>query len=236
MEYGIRLELETMAEPKYRDFAAALIPNCHDMLGVRLPALRAMAKILCRGHWQAALAGEDRYFEERMLRGFVIAGAPVDIAQRAKMIWDFLPEIDNWSVCDSFCASLKDMKKEPARYWPLVRSAIESEAEFTVRFAVVSMLDHYLDTDYLPEVLALLPEIPHRGFYVRMAVAWALATAFVRDPDGVLDILRGGSLDADTRKMTIRKLLDSRRVVSPYREIIKEMQKADGKQKIPRYR
>ena len=136
-----------------------------------------------------------------------------------------MPLIDNWSVCDSFCASLKGMKKQPERYWPLVRDFVDSKEEFPLRFAVVSMLDHYLDTAYLPEILTLLPKISHPGFYVHMAVAWALATAFLRDAEAVLEILRSGELDEETQKLTIRKLLDSRRVDPMDREAIRSIRK-----------
>ena len=226
MEQRIRNRLEAMADEKYRDFSGALIPGCREMLGVRIPILRTMAKELFRGDWQAALEGEDRYFEERMLRGLIIAAVPASPEEKQRMIRDFVPLIDNWSVCDSFCASLKQMKKHPEFYWPLVRELADSKDQFTIRFAVVSMLDHYLDTAYLPEILTLLPKISHPGFYVHMAVAWALATAFLRDAEAVLEILRSGELNEETQKMTIRKLLDSRRVDPVYREEIKSMQKS----------
>lgn len=225
MEQRIRARLETMADAQYRDFSSALIPGCREMLGVRIPILRGMAKELCRGDWRDALEGEDRYFEERMLRGLVIAAVPAQPEEKCRMIRDFLPLIDNWSVCDSFCASLKQMKKDPECYWPLLRELADSGEEFTVRFAVVSMLDHYLDTAYLSEILTLLPKISHPGFYVRMAVAWALASAFLRDTQAVLELLRSGTLEEETQKMTIRKLLDSRRVAPLYREEIRSMQK-----------
>ena len=196
------------------------------MLGVRIPILRTMAKELCREDWQAALEGDDHYFEERMLRGLIIAAVPALPEEKQRMIRDFVPLIDNWSVCYSFCASLNGMKKQPELYWPLVRELADSKDEFSIRFAVVSMLDHYLDTAYLSEILTLLPKISHPGFYVHMAVAWALATAFLRDAEAVLEILRSGELDEETQKMTIRKLLDSRRVDPAYREEIKAMQKS----------
>ena len=229
MEQCIRNRLEAMADVKYRDFSSALIPGCREMLGVRIPMLRTMAKELCREEWWAALEGDDRYFEERMLRGLIIAAVPGSPEEKQRMIRDFVPLIDNWSVCDSFCASLKEMKKHPELYWPLVRELADSKDEFTVRFSVVSMLDHYLDTAYLPEILSLLPKISHPGFCVHMAVAWALSAAFLRDTEAVLSILRSGELNEETQKMTIRKLLDSRRVDPEYREEIKSMQKSREK-------
>ncbi len=56
MEWGweaVRKELQAMAEPDYRAFASGLIPGGTPMLGVRLPALRGLAKRIARGDWCA---------------------------------------------------------------------------------------------------------------------------------------------------------------------------------------
>ena len=212
MDSHIHAKLLASADPAYRDFSSALIPGCNDMLGVRIPILRAMAKELCRGEWRSALAEADKSFEERLLRGLVIAAAPLNLQDHIGEIRRFLPQIDNWSVCDSFCVSLKCMQKNPDGYWPLLLDCIHSSEEFTVRFAVVSMLDHYLDTPYLPEILTILPTVQHPGFYVRMAVAWALATAYLRDRETVTAQLKSNTLDVQTHNLTIQKIMDSRRV------------------------
>lgn len=222
----IREELKKQAEPGYRDFAGSLIPACRPLLGVRIPALRRLAKKLCQGDYEAALQGDDLYFEEQMLRGLVLAAVPGTREQRRQRIASFVPLIDNWSVCDSFCASLKDMRRAPEFYWPLVRQATDAPEEFTVRFGVVCMMDHYLDTPYLPQVLDVLLRVSHPGYYARMGVAWALATAFLRDPEAVMAILRSQQLEEETRRLTLRKLLESRRVVSPYREEIRALRDA----------
>lgn len=223
MNTAVREQLQALADPAYRDFSGSLIPNSRPLLGVRIPLLRQLAKELSRGDYETALQGDDLYFEERMLRGLVLAVLPGTPEQRRQRIASFVPLIDNWSVCDSFCASLKDMRRQPAFYWPLVQQAVDAEEEFTVRFGVVCMLDHFLDTPYLPEVLAVLPRVSHPAYYVRMAVAWALATAFLRDEEAVMAMLRSHQLDEETHRLTLRKLLESRRVVSPYREEIRAL-------------
>lgn len=50
---AVRKELQAMAEPDYRAFASGLIPGGTPMLGVRLPALRGLAKRIARGDWRA---------------------------------------------------------------------------------------------------------------------------------------------------------------------------------------
>lgn len=225
MHTDIRARLEAMAEPAYREFSSALIPGCRDMLGVRIPALRALARELSRGDWRALLSEEDRCFEERMLRGLLIASARLSDAERMEYIRSFVPQIGNWSVCDCFCSSLHCMGRSPDAYWPMLPQYLFSSEEYQVRFAAVSMLSHYLDTPYLPDVLRLLPAVTHEGYYARMAVAWALATAYPRDAAGVTDLLRAGSLDLQSHNLTIGKLIDSRRVPSGQKDALRALRR-----------
>ncbi len=57
-------------------------------------------------------ANEDS-FEEIMLKGMVIGCAKCSIEERLSFIQSFIPKINNWSVCDSFCASLKFTRESP---------------------------------------------------------------------------------------------------------------------------
>ena len=101
MHKDIRKHLEEMAEQDYQKFSAALIPGVENMLGIRLPQLRAFAKQIAKFDWQAALVEEDVYFEERMLRGMVLSYASKDMDVMLPLIADFVPLVDNWSMCDS---------------------------------------------------------------------------------------------------------------------------------------
>ena len=115
----IRKRLLDLAEPEYQKFSSSLLPGVENVLGVRLPKLRKLAEQLAAKDWKGyadSIApdggdGKEVFFEEIMLKGFLIgyarrrAKAPLsEILAEAK---DFLPLIDNWSVCDSFCSTLK---------------------------------------------------------------------------------------------------------------------------------
>lgn len=74
----IRTQLEQEAEPDYRAFQSRLAPGVTDILGVRLPRLRQIAKQIAKKdaeeyliQLQEAAAGELCY-EEKMLFGLVI--------------------------------------------------------------------------------------------------------------------------------------------------------------------
>ena len=104
MEIDIKAELVRLAEPEYAVFSRRLLPGTENVLGVRLPLLRRLARRIAKGDWAAYLdTAGDGSFEEVMLQGMVIGAIcapPQEVLARTAA---FVPKIDNWSVCDSFC-------------------------------------------------------------------------------------------------------------------------------------
>ena len=57
MKKEIRQKLLELAEADYQKFSSSLLPNIDNVLGVRLPKLRKLAKeIYTSGNWQEYLA------------------------------------------------------------------------------------------------------------------------------------------------------------------------------------
>lgn len=111
-ENTIRTQIFELIDPEYQKFSAALIPNIDNVLGVRLPELRKIAKKIAKDDWRTYLkTAEDEYFEEIMLQGMVIGYVKTDINDQLSYVASFIPKIDNWSVCDSFCIGLKFTKR-----------------------------------------------------------------------------------------------------------------------------
>ena len=63
-----RAKLIELSEPEYRDFNVSLMPGTDNVLGVRVPLVRKLAKELAKGNWREYFAqNEDIYFEETQL-------------------------------------------------------------------------------------------------------------------------------------------------------------------------
>ena len=89
----IKNELLTLAEPDYQVFASRLLPGTPNVLGVRLPHLRKMAKkIVKEGPSSFLTQSEFVYFEEIMLRGMVIGYLKnISLSQHLQFIKEFVP-------------------------------------------------------------------------------------------------------------------------------------------------
>lgn len=221
----LRAELEALAEPGYRDFQSRLIPGLPPgrLLGVRLPALRKIARRLAKGDWQTYLAGAlDDSFEETLLQGMVIGYLDVPFAALSPLIERFLPKIDNWSVCDSFCAGLKAARRYPEEMWTYLAVCRTSGRTYTVRFGVVMLL-HFVQPERLDAALAALSAVRHEDYYVKMAVAWVLSMYFAAFPAQTLCFLQETPPEDEIYRRTLQKILESKQVCAADRRIVRAL-------------
>lgn len=254
----MRKYLESLGEPSYLRFASSLIPELpvEWFLGIRLPLLRKVARRIAADRWEEWLprAGEDS-FEEVMLQGMVIGYGLDNMERRAggarglrgqeehgreergqeellgearRLIRWFLPKIDNWSVCDSFCSTLKIAGRHRAQLWPFVLDCLRSGEEYTVRFGAVLLLDYYVDGAYLGEALAELERVDHDSYYVKMAVAWALSMFYLEFPKETGAFLADCRLDDFTYHKALQKICESRRADREMKERVRAMGRKSG--------
>ena len=114
------------------------------MIGIRIPILRKYAKELLKNYETEELLNiiENEYYEEIMLQGMLIGlSKQGGIKKVQKQIEKFVPKIDNWAVCDTFCAGLKITQKHKQEIWEFLQPYLKSTKEFYTRFGVVMLLN-----------------------------------------------------------------------------------------------
>lgn len=212
----LRQKLLAMQDIKYQQFHGSLLPGIENIIGVRVPLLRKTAAVIAAESWQEyldeALPLTDIYYEETVMQGLVITLAKMPLSQKLEYITRFLPKINNWAVCDIFCATLKEAKKYPDRYWQLILDACQSEAAYTQRFAAVMLLTYFTDDSHVQDALNLLTKLPSQDYYVRMAVAWAVSIFYIQQSQATLPLLQSNTLDTFTHNKAIQKICESRRI------------------------
>lgn len=221
----VREMLKQNEDAGYREFHSRLVPGKENILGVRLPILRKMAREIGKNDWQEWFeSAEDFYYEETMLRGLVAATAKLTLEERLLRIRQFVPYMDNWAVCDSVCNSLKDAQKYPEVYWEFLTPYFTSEKEYDTRFGAVMLLSHFVKREYLEESIRRLESINHEGYYAKMAVAWAISVYFAAFPEEMYKYLvYDHDLDEFTYKKSLQKILESYRVTGDMKNKIREL-------------
>ena len=227
-------EIIKNADPVYKDFQGKLLPTVQSelILGLRAPRACAIAK-----KYSNTEAGNSflkslphKYYDENIVHAFMLGNLKCPKDELLAKIIAFLPYMDNWAVCDSFCCNAKWAQKMPVQdLWTYLFSYFHSKKEFEVRFAIVMSMCYLMNEEWLPTVFHQLEaiqlsevvseyDLPHSPYYVRMGMAWLLATALAKYPDATRAFMNRTSLPEDVKRLYVRKARESFRTrnVSPY--------------------
>ena len=216
MDSSLTRRLEQLSESDYREFAQRLTPDGKPLLGVRLGAVRAIAKELSKyNRWDTDALGspdEDQFHEEKLVRFLALAYAPIDEQERIDRLENLLDYLDSWALCDSLSTTLKKASEYPSVYRKFIKEHVHDPRPYVSRFAIVLLLNHFMTSRWIPENLVLLGQVESGHYYIKMAVAWAIATAFTASPEEVLVWFDSLSLDREPTRMAAQKVRDSKRV------------------------
>ncbi len=226
MNEEIEKKIFELADDLYKEFHSGLCPNTNNIVGVRVPILRDYAKELSKGNFRNYLDNaKDDYYEETMLQGMIIGLSKMELEERLNYIKKFVPKIDNWAVCDVFCAGLKFVNRNKEIVWEFLKSYKNSIKEFELRFFIVMLLDFYITDEYINEVINILDNIKHEGYYVKMAIAWTISVAYIKYPKITMKYLINNTLDNFTYNKALQKIIESYRVRNEDKEIIRSMKR-----------
>lgn len=219
-------ELKELADEPYRIFQSRLLPGTESILGVRIPKLWKLAGRLVKEEGSGYLErASDGTYEEIMLQGMVIGLLKEDVRQMLKRLPSFLAKANNWAHCDIVCSGLKKVKDDRESVLAFLEPYITSENEFEARFAVVLLLNYYIDEAYIDTTLNLLQQAVHPGYYVKMAVAWALSVCYVQFPEKTLRCMKEGNFEDFTYNKALRKITESYRVSKEEKAFIRSLKR-----------
>jgi len=225
---SLKAHLVASIDPRLAEFSASLMPgNERPVLGVRIPQLRMLAKEIVEDDWRTILAEAltTETFEEVMLRGFIIGYADMEWEEWIGRIGDFKPLIDNWSVCDSCCATFTTASKHREKMWPLLHADMTSGREFYQRFAAVMLMDHFMTEAYIERVLDELAAMAPSGYFASIGAAWTVQTCFVHFPTQTLARLQAHAFVEDVQRLACKKIMESRRTPEYIRPLIRTLGK-----------
>lgn len=216
----LREELFSNQDSEYKEFHSKLLPtlNKDEIIGVRIPILRKIAKRLAKENSEFPI----KYYEEKMIKGMIIGYEKSDIDKKLTDLKTFIPIIDNWATCDCVCSTLKFTEKNRKRVWDFLMQ-YKNSGEYEVRFLVVMLLDYYIVDEYIDSVLEILSSIKRDEYYINMAVAWAFSVAFVKYESNVMPIFESKILPAFVHNTAIQKSCDSYRVSKETKKYIKTL-------------
>lgn len=220
----LQAELKALQDLKYQKFHSSLLPGVQNIIGVRMPLLRKLAKEVLRGDWRSYLdssvAEPNTYYEEDIIQALLIGTSKLSWQERHAYIKEFVPKINNWAVCDLFCSTLKEAQYYQEEYWQLIVPYFNSSNSYDLRFASVMLLNHFTDDEFVEEALNLLEAIKHEDYYVKMGIAWAISIFYIKQPQLTLKLIKQNNLDDFTHNKAIQKIRESFRVSNEDKEML----------------
>lgn len=227
----LRNELRTHIDETYKQFHSSLVPGLTEMMGVRIPVLRELAKKATKEDYYGFSEDfQSSVYEEVMIRGMMIGYAKFSIEEQQRELRKFVPLINNWAVCDSCCTTYKFMKKNQEEWFSFLEPYLNSSQEYEIRFAVVCLLDFFIQEAFIDRILSCFSNIHHEGYYVKMAVAWAVSVCYVKFPEKTEEFLLKNTLDAFTHNKAIQKIRESYRVSREDKERLNKWKRKESAQ------
>jgi len=224
MHDRIKTQLTELAQgnESYAAFNQRIVNTKMPVIGVRVPDLRRLAKELA-GEMSAAdisrlLATPSNLYECVLLCGLLINRARISDEEAIRLTRQYLPCVDSWAHIDIFVEKKRRFAGEV--WWDFALECLQSEAEFTVRYGVISLMTNFLDEAHIDQVFAALRNVKHDGYYVKMALAWLYATTAVHFFDLTLAELENEHIDAWTRNKAYQKMRESRRFTPEQQAVI----------------
>jgi len=220
-------ELKKLSTIKQKLFSEKLIPNTYPILGVKIPELRNLAKLIAKGDYALFIKNNPcNYFEEVLLEGFVIGYAKCELTQRLEYLKSFIPKIIDWAVCDCSTSTYKFVNSNLDAMWNFIVPYYNSKNEFEIRFALIMMLSYFVNEQYIYKVLNSISKFNSKHYYAQMGVAWLLSVCMVKFRDKTYNFLLKCDLDDFTFNKTISKCCESFRVSDTDKQLLKTLKKA----------
>ena len=223
-----QLNALSQGNESYAAFNKRIVNTNMPVIGVRVPDLRRLARKLAPDMSAAdiskLLTAKNRSFDYVLLCGLLITHARLDDQTAINLTKQYLPHVDSWAHIDVFVEKKRRFAGEV--WWDFALECLQNEDEFTVRYGVISLMTNFLDEAHIDQVFAVLRNVKHDGYYVKMALAWLYATAAVHFFELTLAELENEHIDAWMRNKAYQKMRESRRFTPEQQAVILKKKKA----------
>ena len=212
--------LKSISEKQFKEFSEKITFTKYEMLGIRLPKLRDIAKSISKGDYKSFLkVCKTTYYEEVMIKLLVIANIK-DVNELMFYFDEAINLIDNWALCDTFCNSLKIVEKNKEYFLTKIDELIKSNKTYHIRVGLILLLCYYVKEEYLKLILKYLDNIKSDEYYVNMGEAWLICEIFIKYESVGLRYLEQNKLNSFTINKSISKIRDSYRVNNEMKDYI----------------
>ena len=147
-------ELEKLGDKQYKQFTSNLGINKDYLIGVRTLELKKIAKAISKEDYLNFIKlNTHNTYEERLVHGLLIGYIKTDFDTVKALLWEFIPHIDNWALCDITIANLHIWSNYTKEGFLFVKKCLNSENEWYQRVGFIILLNYYINDEYIDQIL-----------------------------------------------------------------------------------
>ena len=168
MHDHVTAQLTNLAQgnESYAAFNQRIVNTKMPVIGVRVPDLRRLARELAPDMSAAdiskLLTAQNKSFDYVLLCGLLITHARLDNQTAIDLTKQYLPHVDSWAHIDIFVEKKRRFAGEI--WWDFALECLQNEAEFTVRYDIISLMTNFLNEAHIDQVFAALRNVKHDGY------------------------------------------------------------------------
>jgi len=217
--------LKSESEQQLKEFSEVIISPSEKLLGVRMPKLRKKAKeIVKEAYCRDFIVREDyACFEEKLLQGMVIGEMKLPFDEHLELVKMYVSRINGWGDCDSFCSSIKFVKKDLNKVWYFLMPYLLSDKEFEIRFGVVMLLWYFVNDEWINRTLDVLFNLKSEDYYAQMGIAWAISVCLAKYFDKTYEYMKSANLDPIIKRKSIQKGCESLRLTMEQKNLLRDL-------------
>lgn len=233
MAIDITKELLALQDLAYKEYTGKVNPAVpqEKVIGIRIPKLRQLAKMLLKEAKQADKSEPTqvksffadlphKYFEENLLHAILFSEMH-DFDQLIEAVERFLPYVEDWGTCDTI--SPKIFAQHTKELEPLAFKWLKDSHPYTIRFGICVFMSYFLGDLFKPDQADAIAAIRSDEYYVNMMTAWYFATVLAFNYDEAVPYLQTQHLDDWTHNKAIQKAVESRRITPEQKVYLKSL-------------
>ena len=94
----------------------------------------------------------------------------ISFTEYPQLINEFLPYVNNWSVCDSMVRRSKVFTSDLEKLFIEVKNWLNSKEIYHIRFGIITMMSYFLNDEYIDEVITILDNLKRPTYMAKMGI------------------------------------------------------------------
>ena len=210
----LQSQLYRLMDAEYKEQLLAHYPaDARPVIGVPLSNLFEMAREHAGVRDREALVKReltDQTYDEVLLKAWILGSNYASFDDATRLLERFLAKMDSPQLCDAICLAFRIAIEYPNETLDLIEQ----------RYALVTLLDYYVNSDHIDRLLRLLAAVETLTPQAEDALAWAYQTCFLGFQQKTFFALRALKMEKESFNRMLDRILTCTRFNETQQQVL----------------